>query len=102
MNRRSFLGSLVGGVAATAAVRTWPFRVFSFPTSLAMPLPDFTDKYLKTIRFINAFDLAQNRMICRWEALYGFAQLDVGPEVVKVVSLNPLIVERGKHYFLST
>ena len=31
MNRRAFLGSLVGGVAAAAAVRTWPFRVFSFP-----------------------------------------------------------------------
>lgn len=31
MNRRNFLGKLIGGVAATAAVRTWPFRVYSFP-----------------------------------------------------------------------
>ena len=37
MNRRAFLGSLIGGVAATAAVRTWPFRVFSFPSELAAP-----------------------------------------------------------------
>lgn len=32
MNRRSFLRNLIiGGVATTAAVREWPFRVFSFP-----------------------------------------------------------------------
>jgi hypothetical protein len=31
VNRRNFLRSLVGGVAAAAAVRTFPFRVFSFP-----------------------------------------------------------------------
>jgi hypothetical protein len=34
MNRRSFLRSLVGGVAAAAAVRTFPFRVFSFPSEV--------------------------------------------------------------------
>jgi hypothetical protein len=34
MNRRGFLGLLIGGVAATAAVRTWPFRVYSFPTEV--------------------------------------------------------------------
>ncbi len=32
MNRRNFLGMLVGGIAASAAVRTWPFRVYSFPS----------------------------------------------------------------------
>ena len=30
MNRRSFLSTLVGGVAVAAAQRTWPFRVYSF------------------------------------------------------------------------
>src|SRR5436309_9615324 len=34
MNRREFLSTLVGGVSVSAAVRTWPFRVFSFPTEL--------------------------------------------------------------------
>ena len=34
MNRRAFIGSLVGGVATAAAVRTWPFRVYSFPTEI--------------------------------------------------------------------
>jgi hypothetical protein len=34
MKRRSFLRSLVGGVACAAAVRTFPFRVFSFPSEI--------------------------------------------------------------------
>lgn len=34
MNRRGFLTTLIGGVAATAAVRTWPFRVYSFPAEI--------------------------------------------------------------------
>lgn len=37
MNRRHFLGTLLGGVAANAAVRTWPFRVYSFPTEIVLP-----------------------------------------------------------------
>jgi hypothetical protein len=39
MDRRKFLTSLIGGVAAAAAVRTFPFRVFSFPTEIVWP-PD--------------------------------------------------------------
>lgn len=27
---------MVGGVAASAAVRTWPFRVYSFPTDIKL------------------------------------------------------------------
>lgn len=49
MDRRSFFRSMIGGVAATAAVRTWPFRVFSFPNELAMPLPLFAEKYIRGI-----------------------------------------------------
>lgn len=37
MNRRGFLRSLVGGVAAAAVVRTFPFRVYSFPTEVVLP-----------------------------------------------------------------
>lgn len=37
MNRRGFLTKLIGGVAASAAVRTFPFRVFSFPAAIAKP-----------------------------------------------------------------
>jgi hypothetical protein len=34
MDRRKFLTTLIGGVAASAAVRTFPFRVFSFPKEI--------------------------------------------------------------------
>lgn len=40
MNRRGFLTSLagmVGGVALSQAVPTWPFRVFSFPAEIVVP-----------------------------------------------------------------
>lgn len=41
MNRRNFLRTLVGGVAGAAAVRTWPFRVYSFPSKIVIPrLPE--------------------------------------------------------------
>lgn len=37
MDRRGFMKMMVGGVAAGAAVRTWPFRVFSFPCDIGEP-----------------------------------------------------------------
>ena len=37
MNRRNFLRTLVGGVAASAAVRTWPFRTYFFPKEIVVP-----------------------------------------------------------------
>jgi hypothetical protein len=36
MERRGFLKLLVGGVAAAAAVQTWPFRVYSFPSEVTL------------------------------------------------------------------
>jgi hypothetical protein len=42
MNRRNFLSSIIGGVTATAAVRTWPFRVYSFPTTITIVGPAVT------------------------------------------------------------
>jgi len=38
MDRRGFLKTLIGGVAAATAVREFPFRVFSFPTEVAKPV----------------------------------------------------------------
>ena len=37
MNRRGFLGMIIGGLATAAAMRTFPFRVFSFPTEIIAP-----------------------------------------------------------------
>jgi|SRR5882724_10035421 len=69
MNRRSFFTKMIGGVAATAAVRAWPFRVFSFPSEIAIAPP-------ATVRFIRAFDPLQNRVISRFDVLYGFGVLN--------------------------
>lgn len=33
LNRRQF----IGGLLASAAVQTWPFRVFSFPKNIVVP-----------------------------------------------------------------
>jgi len=46
-DRRNFLRTLVGGLAATAAVRTWPFRVYSFPKEVKTYTSPQMDKYLR-------------------------------------------------------
>jgi hypothetical protein len=35
-DRRNFIEILVGGLAASAAVRMWPFRVYSFPSKIEL------------------------------------------------------------------
>jgi hypothetical protein len=46
-DRRNFLRTLVGGLAATAAVRTWPFRVYSFPTEVKVYKTFDMDYYVR-------------------------------------------------------
>lgn len=72
MNRRGFLGSLIGGVATTAAVRTWPFRVYSFPAQVEtapLAIGPFA------IRFVRAFDQEQVRFFSRFDVLAGWDQV---------------------------
>jgi hypothetical protein len=45
---------MVGGLAAGAAVRTFPFRVFSFPSEISIPL---TDRILLTEQSAFGVDL---------------------------------------------
>jgi len=71
MNRRSFLGTLVGGVATVAAVRTWPFRVYSFPS--APVLADFATEPLKVKHVIG------------FNAAYELWMLDPGQKVYDTV-----------------
>jgi hypothetical protein len=47
LDRRNFMRTMVGGLAATAAVRTWPFRVYSFPMEVKTYTVPQLDKYLK-------------------------------------------------------
>jgi hypothetical protein len=71
MDRRGFLGKLIGGVAATAAARTWPFRVYSFPaepTLFDVPLPDvfFQDTpWTHSFRIAGNFYVNNPRAHCR-------------------------------------
>jgi hypothetical protein len=59
MDRRGFLTTLIGGIAGTAAVRTWPFRVYSFPADIVrvdpFKLPEATLDQLNaiTIKYLN-------------------------------------------------
>lgn len=46
MDRRGFLKMLVGGVATAVAVRTFPFRVFSFPKDITFACADCDLFYL--------------------------------------------------------
>jgi hypothetical protein len=60
MDRRNFLRTLVGGIAAGAAVRTFPFRVFSFPTEIKRwwwTTPNITCDYACTSVAIQALEL---------------------------------------------
>jgi len=41
ISRRSFLHNMIGGVAAAAAVRQFPFRVYSFPSEIKLIKPEF-------------------------------------------------------------
>ena len=49
IGRRGFLQSLVGGIAAAAAVRTFPFRVFSFPTDVQLISADELPKIIEKL-----------------------------------------------------
>jgi len=50
MKRRNFL---VGGIVASAAVRAWPFRVYSFPSQIITV--DFAAEKEKYIRLACAY-----------------------------------------------
>lgn len=112
MNRRSFLNTLVGGIAAGAAVRTWPFRVFSFPATVAIPQHRFN--FIKGYYPLHSFtvDLETpcvpvNESLPKCRVLSGFAKFMPNPkcavivdgEVCAIKSWDPtterLIVIRG-------
>ena len=81
MDRRSFFKSMVGGVAVAAAVRTWPYRVFSFPTEIIPATLPAT-----SIRFIKAYDVMQDKMISRFDVLYGWGHELLLPRGVDTAS----------------
>lgn len=66
INRRKFLKQLVGGIAVGAVVRTWPFRVFSFPSELVatpMEISSYSSYSIKYSGTINHVDTSFIRML---------------------------------------
>ncbi len=47
---------MAGGIAGAAAVRTWPFRVYSFPSSIVLAseltLREFNTAYLRELTVV--------------------------------------------------
>lgn len=66
--RRQFFGLLVGGLVASAAVRSWPFRIYSFPAEVSIYHPNvltigmITSESLKVL--IQELRMSQ---MARWE-----------------------------------
>jgi hypothetical protein len=116
MNRRGFLSTLIGGVTATAAVRTFPFRVFSFPIApRLLTIAEIRTRYLEPA-VKNLLDEQYRRGVLGQSVGFDwYAEFDatvgsiititsrpvllVDREVVTVKSWNPrteeLIVSRG-------
>jgi len=58
---------MVGGVATAAAVRTWPFRVYSFPTELRLLSVEELKKIYVERAMASTFDEAtENFWIPAW------------------------------------
>jgi hypothetical protein len=81
ISRRAFIGSLIGGIAATAAARTWPFRVYSFPTQV-VTFDQVTQVTLEHAKAWLARDTAFNAALLRnlktSRTLQASSRFDVG------------------------
>lgn len=66
---------MVGGVAASAAVRTWPFRVFSFP-SVPQRVLDWNDIYFH-----------EDWLNGNWPSLEGITYHKNDPDIGKWIGL---------------
>jgi hypothetical protein len=69
LDRRRFLSLLGLGATAALAAEAIPFnRVWSFPKQIVLARPC-------NVRFIRAFDMRENKMICRLDVLYGWNEV---------------------------
>lgn len=74
MDRRSFLNTFIGGIVGSAAIRTWPFRVYSFPSNIAAPVLFVDSESIKLI----SWDPENGRLIAKRGA-NGFYELPLPP-----------------------
>lgn len=61
LDRRKFFGQMLGGLAVTAAVRTWPFRVYSFPTEIV--IPEMSSPLFEQISYTELADLRDDILV---------------------------------------
>jgi hypothetical protein len=98
MDRRHFLQTLVGGLAAGAAIRTWPFRVYSFPTEIqtiplygpagGLPLSNAEAYVTATMEraFIQLRDQLDRDMVRAWLNQESLMELVKSNEPLRIVS----------------
>lgn len=90
MNRRNFFRQMIGGVAAAAAVRTWPFRVYSFPSELRILNP-----IVRATTATNYFSGCTPSYIARIQALELENLAEEIPDLIRNEStLWPLLARR--------
>ena len=118
MNRRNFLRLMVGGVATAAAVRTFPFRVFSFPSQILFParcltVEDITNltlerlsddvfhvhpETLEAFRSLNPVLVSgrEFRVPLRFGTVEGDEYLGLGSSVTSIKLIPNPFVEKGR------
>jgi hypothetical protein len=89
MNRRNFLGFLGAGAAAAVAVRTFPFRVYSFPERRIVNGFDYLTDDARDVWYLNPEQLKAFGHIERIEAL----QLEIFRKEI------PTLMDRERRLF---
>ena len=82
MKRRNFL---IGGIAASAAVRTWPFRVYSFPSQIAI-----IDFEAEKARFVRLARIAIDEEVARGRIVAPFFFHEIAPAPLRTITKAPM------------
>lgn len=81
MNRRNFLRMMIGGVAAAAAERAFPFRVYSFPSDIALAHSSFAGFPEDWALVQPMYDFYLISATYAKQTLFHLPQAEEGPEV---------------------
>ena len=84
MKRRNFL---IGGIAASAAVRAWPFRVYSFPSQIAI-----VDFEAEKARFVRLARIAIDEEVARGGIVAPFFLYETAPAPLRTITKGPHVL----------
>ena len=93
MDRRGFLRSLVGGVAVAAAVRTFPFRVYSFPAAPVLAGNEFFDHFTWYVNPEQA--AAYKELLGELEQMPGTTEVIDVDDRLKTITFAPIVRKPG-------